>query len=110
MTRLGRTNPAAIGQAVVEGMTLRTGAAGGLAVVLDDGTVISFGPHSEFRLDSYRFAPASENFRLEATFRQGTLSLIAGALARLDPRAINLKTPQGRIEMHAGHALLKVAR
>lgn len=110
VTRLGRTTPAALGQTIVEGMTLRTGAAGGLAVILDDGTLMSFGPHSELRLDRYRFAPASERFGLNAHFSRGTLSLATGALARLDPEAIRLTTPHGRIEVHAGHALLKVAR
>lgn len=110
VTRLGRTNPAAVGQAVVEGMTLRTGAAGGLAVILDDGTVMAFGPHSELRLDRYRFLPGRESFALNAHFSQGTLSLVTGTLSRLDPQAVRLTTPHGRIDVHTGHALLKVAR
>lgn len=110
ITRLGSTNSAVVGQAIVEGMTLRTGVAGGLAVIMEDGTVMSFGPHSELRLERYRFAPASETFGLRANLLHGTLSLVTGAMARLDPQAIRLMTPYGQVDVHAGHALLKVAR
>ena len=108
VTRLGNTNPAAVGQAVVDGMTLHTGPAGSLAVILLDGTVMSFGPSSRLTLERYSFHPASETFRMNASFRQGTLSLTVGAIARLDPEAISLTTPQGRVNVHGGHALLKV--
>lgn len=108
LSHRGHTASAVLGQAIVEGMTLHTGKSGGLAVILDDGTVLSFGPDSEFELERYRFAPASEAFRLEARFNRGTLSLVTGAISRLDPEAISLQTPQGRVRMHAGHALLKV--
>lgn len=108
VTSLDNTNLAAVGQAIVEGMTLHTGAAGGLAVILEDGTVLSFGPNSRFTLEEYRFLPASETFRMSARIRRGTLSLEPGSIARLDPNAISLTTPHGRIAVHAGHVLLKV--
>lgn len=108
LTHRGNTSRAVLGQALVEGMTLHTGERGGLAVILDDGTIMSFGPNSELELEHYRFAPASEAFRLDARFNRGTLSLVTGAISRLDPEALSLKTPQGRVRMHAGHALLKV--
>ncbi len=109
VTRLGNTNALAEGQAIVEGMTLHTGASGGLAVMLEDGTLMALGPNSRFTLEHYRFQPASETFLLRAGFHLGTLSLTGGAMARLDPGAISLTTPQGRVDVHGGHALLKVA-
>ena len=109
VSRLGNTNPAVVGQAVVEGMTLHTGVGGGLAVIFLDGTVMSLGPLSRLTLDHYDFRPASETFRMNASFRQGTLSLTTGSMARLDPSAVSLTTPQGHVTVQGGHALLKVS-
>ena len=110
VTSRGFTSVALPGQAVIEGMTLHTGAKGGLAVIFEDGTAMSFGPDSELQLTRYRFMPASTTFALEAHFQRGTLSVMSGAIARLDPDAISLETPDRRVQLHAGHALLKVVR
>ena len=110
VTSRGVTSVAQQGQAVVEGMTLQTGTMGGLAVIFEDGTIMSFGPDSEMQLARYRFVPASETFALEARFERGTLSVVSGAIARLDPDAIRMETPDGGVRIHAGHALLKVVR
>ena len=110
VTSRGITSAALPGQAVIEGMTLHTGDKGGLAVIFDDGTVMAFGPDSELRLARYRFVPAAGAFALEARLERGTLSVESGAIARLDPDAISLQTPDAHVRVHAGHALLKVTR
>ena len=89
----GHTNAAKVGQAIIPGVALSTGAEGGLGVIMGDGSVLSFGPDSELTLDDYRFAPASDELRLRATLNRGTLNLIAGDMARLDPQAIAALTP-----------------
>ncbi|MCQ4296061.1 FecR family protein [Pseudomonas stutzeri] len=104
----GYTNAAKVGQAIVPGVALSTGAEGVLGVILGDGSVLSFGPHSELTLDDYRFAPASDELRLRATLNRGTLNLIAGDMARLDPRAIAVDTPDGRVGVRGGQVLMKV--
>ena len=110
VTSRGVTSAALPGQALVEGMILQTGARGGLAVMFEDGTVMSFGPDSEMQLARYRFVPTSETFALEARFERGTLSVLSGSIARFAPDAIRLETPEGSVRVHAGHALLKVVR
>ncbi|AKN25444.1 FecR domain-containing protein [Stutzerimonas stutzeri] len=104
----GHTNAAKVGQAIIPGVALSTGAEGGLGVIMGDGSVLSFGPDSELTLDDYRFAPASDELRLRATLNRGTLNLIAGDMARLDPQAIAVETPEGRVGVRGGQVLLKV--
>ncbi len=104
----GHTNAAKVGQAIVPGVALSTGAEGALGVILGDGSVLSFGPHSELTLDDYRFAPARDELRLRATLNRGTLNLISGDMARLDPQAIAVETPQGRVRVRGGQVLMKV--
>ncbi|MNJ69951.1 hypothetical protein D3C77_663610 [compost metagenome] len=77
-------------------------------MILSDGSVLSFGPHSELVLDDYRFAPAEDQLRLDARLQRGTLNLLAGDIARLAPGAIAVDTPDGRVRLHGGQMLLKV--
>lgn len=104
----GRSDVAHLGQAVVVGMRLRTGADGALAIVLGDGTLLALGPHSDLTLADYRFDPAKQQFRLDAELARGTLSFTSGAMSRLDPEAVTLTTPDGSIRVRDAQLLLKV--
>jgi hypothetical protein len=104
----GQTIEARVGQAVVQGATLRTGADGSMGVTLSDNTVMSFGPNSEFTLDEYAFEPAREELRLSARISRGTLNFISGVIAKLKPEAVELKTPTGTIGVRGTHFLVKV--
>lgn len=108
VTSRGQTIDAAVGQAVVLGAVLRTGAQGSMGVTLSDNTVLSFGPNSEFTLDEYEFEPASEALRLSARVSRGTLNFISGVIAKLKPEAVELKTPTGTIGVRGTHFLVKV--
>ncbi|MAX90823.1 MAG: hypothetical protein CMK99_08790 [Pseudomonas sp.] len=109
MTSRGQTIEARVGQAVIIGATLRTGAQGSMGVTLSDNTVMSFGPNSEFTLDEYQFEPAHEELKLSAQISRGTLNFISGVIAKLKPEAVELKTPTGTIGVRGTHFLVKVS-
>ena len=110
VTSRGQTIDAAVGQAVILGAVLRTGAQGSMGVTLSDNTVMSFGPNSEFTLDEYEFEPAQEQLRLSARISRGTLNFISGVIAKLKPEAVELKTPTGTIGVRGTHFLVKVGQ
>ena len=97
----GHTNAAKVGQAIIPALP-EYRCRGWAGVIMGDGSVLSFGLDSELTLDDYRFAPASDELRLRATLNRGTLSLIAGDMARLDPQAIAVETPEGRVGVRGG--------
>lgn len=109
VTSRGQTIEARVGQAVILGATLRTGAQGAMGVTLSDNTVMSFGPNSEFILDEYAFEPAREELKLSARISRGTLNFISGVIAKLRPEAVELKTPTGTIGVRGTHFLVKVS-
>lgn len=109
VTSRGQTIEARVGQAVITGAILRTGAQGGMGVTLRDSTVISFGPNSEFVMDEFAFEPAREQLKLSARLNRGTLNFISGVIAKLKPEAVDLKTPTGTIGVRNAHFLLKVS-
>jgi len=110
VTSRGQTIDAAVGQAVILGAVLRTGAQGSMGVTLSDNTVMSFGPNSEFILDEYEFEPIREELRLRARISRGTLNFISGVIAKLKPEAVELKTPTGTIGVRGTHFLVKVGQ
>lgn len=105
----GRSDVAHLGQAIVTGMRLRTGAGAAAAMLLDDGTSLALGPHSELVVEQYQFDPAGQRFRLAVALSRGTLSFSSGAIGRLDPEAVTLATPAGKVRVREANLLLKVA-
>lgn len=103
-----QTVDAAVGQAVVIGATLRTGADGAMGVILNDNTVLSFGPGSEIIFDAFQFEPARDELRLSARMNRGTLNFISGVIGTLAPDAVELKTPVGKLDVRGAHVLVKV--
>jgi hypothetical protein len=97
VTSAAGTQAAAPGMALGAGDTLRTGADGSLGVVLRDNTVLSFGPATLFTLEDYQFEPAQGALKLGARVGQGSLHYVSGAIAKLRPQAVEIKTPTGVI-------------
>jgi hypothetical protein len=108
VTSDGRAFPAVVGTPVMQGSTLRTGAAGTLGVTLKDNTVMSFGPNSELRVDEFLFAPARNELKLTANITRGTMNFISGVIAKLKPEAVQVQTPTGTIGVRGTHFLVKV--
>lgn len=104
----GQTIEAAIGQAVIVGSILRTGDGGSVGVTLTDNSQLSFGPHSEFTVDDYRFEPARDALWLKARLTRGTLNYVAGTISLLAPDAVVLRTPGGVLGVRGGQVLVKV--
>lgn len=104
----GQTIAASTGQAVIRGARLITGADGALGLTLSDATLISLGPRSELTLEHYQFAPARRTLRLSTSLQRGTLSLVSGEIARLNPRGIEVHTPDGTLQVRQAHLLLRV--
>jgi len=93
IVRAGQTLPAAVGQAVYESDSLRTGADGRLGITLDDDSRVSLGPGSEVRLDTFRYAPAQGAVSLAMMFLRGIAVYVSGQIAKLAPDSIRLETP-----------------
>jgi hypothetical protein len=93
----GKTMPAQAGMAVAVGDVVRTGADGSLGITLKDNTMLSFGPSTTFTLEDFLFAPAESRLQLGGSIAAGSLHYVSGAIARLKPEAVRIKTPTGII-------------
>lgn len=81
------------GDEIFLGDRIVTGPAGGLQIMLLDGTTFSVGPNSSLVIDEFVYNPATGTGKLTASVARGTLRLISGRLARQDGEAIKIKLP-----------------
>lgn len=99
---------AEVGTPVVTGNKLKTGANSSMGVTFKDNTVMSFGPNTELTVDEYLYSPNKGKLKLGATMAKGTLAYLSGAIAKIKPDAVTVKTPTGTIGVRGTHFVVKV--
>lgn len=104
----GQQVKAEVGTPVVAGSKLKTGANGSMGVTFKDNTVMSFGPNTELTVDEYLYSPNQGKLKLGATMAKGTLAYLSGAIAKIKPDAVTVKTPTGTIGVRGTHFVVKV--
>lgn len=104
----GHQVKAEVGTPVMNGSKLMTGANASMGVTFKDNTVMSFGPNTELTVDEYVYSPNKGKLKLGATMAKGTLAYLSGAIAKIKPDAVSVKTPTGTIGVRGTHFVLKV--
>lgn len=90
------------------GFVVKTGSEGSLGVTLQDNTLLSFGPNTEFVIDEYLYAPGKGDLKLWATLTRGTMQYVSGIIAKLKPESVQVKTPAGIIGVRGTRFLARV--
>jgi len=108
VVKAGQPVKAALGTTIHAGNTLKTGANASMGVTFKDNTVMSFGPDTELTMDEYVYAPNRGNLKLNASLAKGTLAYLSGAIAKIKPDAVTVKTPTGTIGVRGTHFVVKV--
>jgi hypothetical protein len=83
----------ATGTRLQEGDVVRTGIEGTVGITFTDNSMMSAGPNSVLALDRYAFNSTTHEGRLDASMRNGTLSVVSGKIAKQSPDAMTVKTP-----------------
>jgi hypothetical protein len=108
IVRAGQELPATIGQSIVEGDSVKTGADGRLGITLKDGTRLSLGGGTELHLDTFAYAPAQGRLGLVIRVLRGMTAYISGRIADLAPGAVKIETPTSVIGIRGTHLLIGV--
>ena len=104
----GKSSKAVAGSPLQVGDTLKTSGNASLGLTLKDNTMMSFGPSTEFTIDEFLFAPSKGELKLGGKIAGGTLNYVSGAIAKLKPDAVVMRTPSGTIGVRGTHFVLKV--
>jgi hypothetical protein len=87
-----RLSPGA-GTALREGDRIRTGAGSAAGIVLKDGTVLTVGPDSTVDLSRFQFDSTTHQGSFLLDLLQGSVRVVTGLLARLNPDRFQVRTP-----------------
>ena len=105
----GNEVKAALGAPVFMGSVLITSKNGSMGVTFKDSTRMSFGPDTQMTVDEYLYTPAQTQGKLRTSLSKGTLNYVSGLIAKLQPDAVNVRTPGGTIGVRGTQFLVKVA-
>lgn len=104
----GLAKPANVGTPVMNGSVLKTGLGSSLGVTFKDGTMMSFGSHTELKVDEYLYAPAEGKLRFGSRLVRGTMNYVSGVIAKLKPDGVTVTTPTGMIGVRGTQFVAKV--
>ena len=108
ITSSGNKVRAAPGTAVYQGSQIKTAKGASLGITFVDNTVMSFGSDTELTVDEYVFNPNQGDLKFASKLGKGTLNYVSGAIARLKPEAVAVKTPSGVIGVRCTHFAILV--
>lgn len=108
--RDGTARQARLGDAVLPGDVLRTGADGRLGVTLEDDTRVSLAPGSAMRVSRVSYAPAQDRLEMVLQFLRGTAAYVSGRIAKLAPDAVRLETPNAIVGVRGTSVFIEVDR
>lgn len=88
---------ATVGLPIRRNDVLRTSGGATLAVVLRDMTMISIGPNTRFTIEDYQFEPSESRYSFLGILLGGSFLYASGAIGRLSPDSVAVRTPVGII-------------
>ena len=106
--RAQKVIPAKIGDGIIEGDKLRTGADGSLGTVLRDDSFISIGPNSEIVISQFLFKPAEGKLSVVTRMLKGTAAYLSGIIAKLSPQSVRFETPAASVGIRGTKFLVRV--
>ena len=87
-----RTSPTP-GAPLQPGDRIATGGTGSAVVTLRDGTVLTVGPNSVVELSRFGFEPTTQRGNLLIDLFEGSIRVVTGLLARVNPELFKVNTP-----------------
>lgn len=89
----GAGKPGAPGDRVFASDLVRTGTDGSVGITFADSSMMSLGPSSELRLDSFAFDQTTHEGSFDSSLLAGTLAVHSGQIVAETPEAMKIHTP-----------------
>lgn len=99
---------AAVGASVYQGSQIQTAAGSSMGVTFKDNTIMSFGPDTNLTVDEYVYNPNQGQVKFGSKLTKGTLNYVSGAIAKISPESVAVKTPTGTIGVRGTQFVVKV--
>lgn len=80
------------GDAILENTRLIAGKQSSASVVLRDGTTLVLSENSQFNVEKFTFDATTQNGSILVNLLQGSMRMLTGLIAKINPEAIQVKT------------------
>ena len=80
------------GDAIFENTRLMTGKQSSASVVLRDGSTLVLSENSQFNVEKFAFDATTQNGSILVNLLQGSMRMLTGLIAKINPEAIQVKT------------------
>ena len=77
--------------------TISAGAASGTQILLLDQSTFTIGEDSEVVMDTFIYDPATNDGKIVASVKQGSLKVISGLISKKNPDALTVEVPEGTL-------------
>jgi len=95
--REGKESAVKTASGLESGDVITTSKKAQVGILFHDGTALSIGPKSYISIDSYVFQPAKSKYDLQLNMKKGTASFSSGKIAKLSPKSVKFRVPDGVI-------------
>ena len=99
---------AEVGTPLYQGSVMETGKKGSMGVTFKDGTVMSFGADTVFKVDEFLYAPIQGKLKFASKLAKGSLNYVSGVIEKLKPDVVVVATPKGNIGVRGTQFLVVV--
>jgi hypothetical protein len=97
-----------VGDPVFQGDELVTGEDGAVGVVFADETTFALGEDGRMLLDEMVYDPGAQDGQIGMTLLTGAMTFVSGAVAKVNPDAMQITTPVATIGIRGTAGVLKV--
>jgi hypothetical protein len=106
--RKGQSLPGRVGMSLETDDVVRTGVDGSVGITMRDNSLLSAGPNSILSLERFEFDPTTNEGRLDAQLRRGTLAVVSGRIAKKEPQAMTVRTPSATLGVRGTEFVVSV--
>ncbi len=106
--RQDQTFPARAGMLLQKGDTVVSSNKGYAGIMFTDGTVITLGPKTNFRIDTYVFSPETGDYDFFFYLDKGSAVYHSGKIGKLSPESVKLATPKATVGIRGTRFIIKV--
>ena len=77
--------------------TIYAGTGSGTQLLLLDQSTFTIGADSEVLMDTFIYDPATNDGKIVATVKEGSLKVISGLISKKNPESLTVKVPEGTL-------------
>lgn len=108
IVRNGQNLPVQVGTTLQAGDLIRTSGDAAIGVTLKDDTRVALGPNSQVALDRFAFDANTHQGNMFVSVLKGTLSMVSGLMAKLNPEQVQIRTPTATVGIRGTEFIIDV--